>query len=225
MIEKDVFAAENPYGMNYKLFYPETLAEDLPLLVFLHGAGERGKEISHLYRHGVPKLLCEGKQIPAVVLCPQCPTWCIWDNVVDKVKGIIDTVVAQFGIKKDRICLTGGSMGGYGTWMMAATYRSFFSAIAPVAGGGIAWRAANYRTTPVRAFCGEKDIDVLPMYSQLMVDAVNEKGGNATYISLPDLGHNDGIDYAYRNTDLLDWLLAQRRTDFTEIPAVCAEYF
>ena len=89
MIDKDVLAAENPYGMNYKLFYPETLAEELPLLVFLHGAGERGKEISHLYRHGVPKLLCEGMQIPAVVLCPQCPANAVLDNVVYKLKELI----------------------------------------------------------------------------------------------------------------------------------------
>ena len=225
MIEKDILATQNAYGINYKLFYPETVTEDTPLLVFLHGAGERGGDLSHLYRHGVPKLLHEGVQIPAVVLCPQCPTWCVWDNVVDKVKGVIDAVALQFHIKKDRISLTGGSMGGYGTWMMAATYRSFFAAIAPIAGGGMAWRGANYRTTPVRAFCGENDTSVLPMYSQLMVDAVNACGGNATYIPLQNLGHNDGIDYAYRHTDLIEWLLSQRRTDFSEVPAVCSEYF
>lgn len=224
MNQKQFFFSDNKYEMNYAVHYPDNY-EDLPLLVYLHGAGERGTEISHLYRHGVAKLLDEGMEIPAVVLIPQCPTWCVWNNVVDRVKGIIDEVAAEYNIKPDRICITGSSMGGFGTFMMGKTYNNFFSAIAPVAGGGMSWRGGNLRTTPVLAYHGTADTCVPPIYSELMVDAVKSYNGNAEYIPLEGFGHNDGIDYAYRSTDLLERLLAFRRTDFTPVKEFCSEWF
>ena len=215
---------DNGYNMNYEVFCPEQYAE-LPLLVYLHGAGERGGVLEHVERHGVPKLILEGRDIPAVVLCPQCPEWAVWDNVVRDLKAVIDHVAEEFRIQKDRICITGSSMGGYGTWMMGKTYTNFFSAIGPVAGGGMAWRTSNLRTTPVLAVHGAADDDVLPIYSTLMVDGVNAAGGSARLILLPGEGHNDGIDSAYRHTELIDWLLAQRRTDFEPVAENCSEYF
>ena len=217
-------SCENTFNMNYEVFFPENY-EDLPLLVYLHGAGERGGVLEHVERHAVPKLILEGREFPAVVLCPQCPEWAVWDNVVRDVKAVIDHVVKEFGIKKDRICITGSSMGGYGTWMMGKTYTNFFSALGPVAGGGMAGRTSNLRTTPVLAVHGDADDVVLPIYSTLMVDGVNAAGGCARLILLPGEDHNDGIDSAYRNTELIDWLLTQRRTDFEPVPENCSEYF
>ncbi len=217
-------SCDNKFNMNYEVFYPEDYKE-LPLLIFLHGAGERGGVLEHVERHGVPKLILEGREIPAVVLCPQCPEWAVWDNVVRDLKAVIDHIVDEFQIQKDRICITGASMGGYGTWMMGKTYTNFFSAIGPVAGGGMAWRTSNLRTTPVLALHGTADDVVLPIYSQLMVDGVNASGGNARLILLDGMDHGDGIDYAYRSTELIEWLLAQRRTDFTPVPENCSEYF
>lgn len=102
---KESLHHENQFGMNYKVFYPDA-EEDLPLIVYLHGAGERGTRISHLDRHGLPKLIREGREVPAVVLAPQCPEWCVWDNIADKVKQMIDCVVREFHIEKDRISMT-----------------------------------------------------------------------------------------------------------------------
>ncbi len=215
---------ENKFGINYEIFYPDSY-ENLPLLIYLHGAGERGVKIEHLSRHGVPKLISEGKEIPAVVLCPQCPTHFVWDNIVSEVKQIIDSVVTEFGIKNDRICITGSSMGGFGTWMMGLTYPDFFAGIAPVSGGGMSWRAPNLRTTPVYAFHGDGDSLVPMTYSRLMTDAVNEAGGSAELYVIEGYGHNNAIDYAYRNTNLLSWLLGQRRTNFDKIPEFCSECF
>lgn len=215
---------QNKFNMNYMLFYPDNY-ENLPLVVYLHGAGERGTTIKHLYRNGIPKLIQEGKDIPAVILCPQCPDWCVWDNVVESVKGIIDIVVKEFSIKKDRICITGASMGGFGTWMMGKTYNNFFSAMAPVAGGGMSWRASNLMSTPVLAVHGDKDTAVPVIYSELMVEAVNRSGGKAELIVLNGMEHNDGIDFAYRNTKLIDWLLSQRRSSFESVPEYCSEMF
>lgn len=221
---KDYMYNENEFGMNYKVFYPDHY-EDLPLIVYLHGAGERGTDSSHLYRHGIPKLISEGKEYPAVILCPQCPAFNVWDNIVDRVKGIIDSVAEEYHIKNDRIAITGSSMGGFGTWMMGKTYPMFFAGIAPVAGGGMSWRTPKLRTTPVFAVHGNQD-DVVPfVYSQLMVNATNANGGRAELIELDGYGHNDGIDYAYRNTKLIDWLMNQRRTSFDYVPEVCEEMF
>lgn len=215
---------QNPFNMTYDVYFPDEY-RGLPLLVYLHGAGERGTEISHVYRHGVPKLIHEGQEIPAVVLCPQCPTWAVWDNVVSTVKAVIDHVAAQFAILPDRICITGSSMGGFGTWMMGKTYPNFFSAIGPVAGGGMSWRCSNLRTTPVYAIHGGADSCVPPIYSELMVNSVNAAGGKGKLLLLEGKEHNDGIDDAYRNTDLIPWLLSMRRTDFSIIPEFCCENF
>lgn len=221
---KNYMHNENDFGMNYIVFHPDEY-RDLPLLVYLHGAGERGKDISHLYRHGIPKLIGEGREINAVVLCPQCPEHRVWNNVVDITKGIIDKVADEFEIKKDRICITGSSMGGFGTWMMGKTYPSFFAGIAPVAGGGMSWRTAKLKTTPVLAFHGTEDDTVPYIYSKLMTDGVNNSGGQAELIALEGYGHNDGIDFAYKNTQIIDWLINQRRTNFEYVPEICEEIF
>lgn len=221
---KNCFYSDNKFGMNYFVAFPKEY-EELPLIVYLHGAGERGKNIEHLYRHGIPKLLKEGKEYPAIILCPQCPEMYVWDNVVADLKGIIDSVVNECGVKNDRIAITGSSMGGFGTWMMGKTYPTFFSGIAPVAGGGMSWRTSKLVSTPVFAVHGTVDGAVPIVYSQLMVDGVNGYGGKATLLKLDDMGHNDGIDYAYRNTELIDWLIKQRRTNFDYIKEFCEDLF
>ena len=215
------------FSMNDRVYVPKETKE-LPLLVYLHGAGERGDtpdKIDHILRHGIPKLINEGREFPAVVLCPQCPTNAVWDNIVFEVKALIDTVAREYAILPDRILLTGSSMGGYGTFAMALAFPSFFAAIAPVSGGNMSWRASNLKTTPVIAAHGACDTLVPPVCSELMVDAVNAAGGKAELLLLDGMGHNDAIDYAYRQTDLIDRLLAYRRTDFTPVPEFCHECF
>ena len=210
--------------MNYGVAFPEA-NQDLPLLIYLHGAGERGKKFDHVYRHGVPKLIKEGRDFPAVILFPQCPTQFIWNNMVKELKCVIDAVVAEYGIRKDRIMLTGSSMGGYGTWEMAMCYPEMFAAIAPVAGGGVAWRASKLIKTPVLAYHGAEDDDVLISQSEVMVDFTNHFGGTAELHALQGLGHNDGIDYSYRETDLISRLISYRKSDFSRIPEPCEEHF
>ncbi|MBE5956208.1 MAG: phospholipase [Lachnospiraceae bacterium] len=215
---------ENSYGISYQMFYPDKY-EDNPLIVFLHGAGERGTDISHVDRWALPRLLKSGLKIPAVILCPQCPVEYTWDNIVKELKALIDEVVEKFQIKKDRILITGASMGGFGTWSMGINYPTFFAGIAPVAGGGMSWRASNLISTPVYAVHGEKDGTVPVIYSQLMVDGVKACGGKVEFISLAGMDHGDGIEYAYEHTQLIEWLLKQRRKDFSAVAEACSEYF
>ncbi len=224
MIKKVYRHDENEFGMNFLVYHPEK-CENLPMIVYLHGAGERGTALEHLYRHGIAKMMNNGLELPAVVLCPQCPTWAVWDNVVDKVKSLIDFVAAEFAVDTSRITLTGSSMGGYGTFSMGLTYPNFFAGIAPVSGGGMSWRAVRLRNTPVLAVHGEKDNLVPFVCSQLMVENLRNGGGNVELIALKNFGHNDGIDFAYRSTKLISWLLAQKRTDFDHVPDVCEDCF
>lgn len=216
-------------ALNAVLYTPDTdpdnASGELPLIVYLHGAGERGLVRDHIFRHGIPKLIREGKEINAAVLAPQCPEWAVWDNVVRELKSLIDDAIVLLGIKRDRVSLTGSSMGGFGTWSMGITYPDFFSAIAPVAGGGMSWRASKLGTTPVFAYHGAIDSVVPPVYSELMVNAINASGGHAGLTLLPGFEHNDGIDYAYRNTDLIDKLISARRTVFTAPPEICHDMF
>lgn len=215
---------ENRFGMNYLAFHPDDCRE-LPLLIYLHGAGERGTNPEHVFRHAVPKLIRQGKEYPAVVLCPQCPAEYVWDNVVRELKAMIDKVAADFSILPDRICITGSSMGGFGTWMMGLTYSGFFSAIAPVAGGGMAWRVTNLVNTPVYAVHGLQDDAVLPVHSQMMCDRLRRNGGSAKLVLLEGKGHNDGIDCAYEEMDMVDWLLQQRKRDLPPIPEALSDLF
>lgn len=217
-------SAEQDGKMNYAVFYPDNY-ENLPLITYLHGAGERGLKYDHVYRHAIPQMIFEGKEYPAVFLIPQCPGEYVWDNVVVDLKRIIDTVARDFSILPDRIALTGSSMGGYGTWMMGMTYGNFFSGIAPVAGGAMQWRAVNLISTPVYAIHGSDDVVVLPIHSELTCKALNSVGGNAKLKILSGFSHNDGINYAYSDTDVIDWLIAQRRTDFSAVKEAISDMF
>ena len=211
-------------NMNYGVAYPNDY-KDFPLLVYLHGAGERGKNFEHIYRHGIPKLIKEGRTFNAVILFPQCPGAFIWNNMVKELKSLIDQVAEEYGILKDRIVLTGSSMGGYGTWEMAMCYPEIFAAIAPVAGGGVVWRTSKLKNIPVLAYHGEKDMVVPISQSKIMVDFTKQNGGNAELNVLVDYEHNDGIDYAYRETNLIERLISYRKQHFDYVFEPCEEFF
>ena len=211
--------------MNYEVFTPNENTKNLPMIVYLHGAGERGSRIDHLARHAIPKMLEAGTELPAVVLCPQCPANCVWDNIPFELMKIIEKTADSYSVDRDRISLTGSSMGGFGTWMTGLTFPTFFAAIAPVSGGGMSWRCGNLQTTPVRAYHGDKDTTVPMIYSDLMVNEVNQKGGDAELVVLKGLGHNDGINFAYTETDLIAWLLSHTRTDRTPVPEAYSNGF
>ena len=192
---------------------PDT--ESLPLMVFLHGAGERGTDVSCLRSVvGLPSLfeadpLYHGLRV--ITLSPQCPEDYIWPNLVLALRELIETVAAQCRVDRRAITITGCSMGGFGTWEMICAYPDLFAAAAPICGGGLTWRAGLLRTLPLRVFHGAVDSVVPLTYSQLMVDAVNAAGGHADLTVFPGVDHDSWIP-AYRDTDVIDWLAAQRRT-------------
>ncbi len=225
MIKREVYKRAENEKINYIVYTPKELKNSLPLIVFLHGAGERGTNIDHIPKLGLPRLVEEGYEYDAIILCPQCHEALVWNNVVCELKEVIDRVAEKYGADKSRISITGGSMGGFGTWEMGLCFPNFFSAIAPVCGGGLSWRTSNLVTTPVFAFHGRKDQIVPLIYSELMVDGVNKNGGSATLTVFEELGHNDAIDEAYRNTDLVERLMTVRRESFEPVSEAFSQYF
>ncbi len=220
MMKETIVMANDECRMNYMVFEPASTA-DLPLVVYLHGAGERGENVDNVCRRGLPKLVREGQEYPAVILCPQCPRHLIWNNIVEEVKALIEKIAARYSIDRGRILITGSSMGGYGTWEMIMSFPTLFAAAAPVAGGGVCWRVGRVRGLPMKAYHGTADGVVPPINSRMLTDQLP----NGELVLLEGMDHGGGIDYAYRETDLMDWLLPHRRTDFTRVPEICEDWF
>ena len=199
--------------MPYWLYTPENPGENKPLVVFLHGSAERGSDGKAVQVRSLAKRIYLGKWMPdAYVICPQCKERFDWNSQVEKLKALIDNVVQELKPDPTRISITGISMGGYGTWAMGIHYPEFFSAIAPICGGGLSWRcpALAEAKMPIWAFHGDAD-EIFPVNNSIeMVDAVNAAGGNAKLTLCHNVLHNCW-DFAYDETRLLDWLLEQKR--------------
>lgn len=194
---------------------PQILKKNLPLIVFLHGAGERGngsnEEIGRVESNGVLTFTPENEERDCIMLIPQCPEDTTWCGHIESVKKLIDSVIQKYDIDTHRVYLTGLSMGGFGTWYTALTYPKLFAAIVPVCGGGMPWNSYML-DMPVWAFHGSLDTSVLPSNSIDMINALmkNKKPElDVRFNLLTGVGHN-AWDYAYTN-ELYDWIMAQRR--------------
>ncbi|OHB48409.1 MAG: phospholipase [Planctomycetes bacterium GWF2_41_51] len=198
-------------SLKYLLYLPKDYekSEKWPLIIFLHGAGERGTDLNQLKVHGIPKIIEQKKDFPFVVVSPQCPANGWWNDYTEHLKLLIDQIKANYKIDVSRVYLTGLSMGGFATWYMAERYPQDFAAVAPVCGGGELF-FANRIKAPVWAFHGAKD-DVVPLKrSQEMVDAVKAVGGDVKFTIYPELGHNCW-DAAYDNEELFKWFLSHKK--------------
>ncbi len=196
-------------SMNYLVALPESHNKEdrLPMIVFLHGAGERGNDVEKVKVHGLAKTYEKHTPRGFIVLSPQCPADRVWDNYVEELMELIELVADEYGADKKRISITGLSMGGFGTWVMGITYPNYFSAMAPICGGGMEWRAPILKDVPIKAFHGVLDPTVPVKRSIEMVKAVNRAGGKATITLYGKIGHNSW-DLAYTGSELVDWLIS-----------------
>jgi predicted peptidase len=179
-----------------------------PLMLFLHGAGERGDDIGLVRGYGIPKAIDDGFEIPAIAVSPQCPAGERWSASL--LAALLDAVEAELRVGPDRIYLTGLSMGGFGAWALALAQPHRFAALVPVCGGGDARAVGVLRHLPVWAFHGARD-DVVPLLrSEEMVEALQRAGGDVRFTVYPNAGH-DSWTAAYAEPELYRWLFAQRR--------------
>ena len=196
--------------MDYLLYLPKDYEkkEAWPLLLFLHGAGERGNDLELVKRHGPPKLIEAGREFPFLVVSPQCPANRWWDT--GALTMLLDELIARYRVDQDRIYVTGLSMGGYGTWSLASQTPERFAAIVPICGGGERYWARSMKQLPVWVFHGAKDAVVPLERSQEMVEALKKQGGNVKLTVYTDAGH-DAWTETYNNPQLYEWLLEQKR--------------
>lgn len=201
-----------PLRSGYLVHLPDEPAEDgerWPLLVFLHGAGERGDDLERVKAHGPPSLAGGGQELPFVIASPQCPPRRYWD--VLWLSALLDELTATQPVDADRIYLTGISLGGYGAWHWACGEPERFAALAPICGGGNPGLACSLVGLPIWAFHGARDVVVPPRESEAMVDAVRDCGGEARLTVYPDVGH-DSWTRTYRTGEVFDWLLEHTRS-------------
>jgi predicted peptidase len=200
--------------LNYLLYLPTDYKSETkqrwPMIMFLHGLGERGDDVELLKVHGIPKILETRREFPFIAVSPQCPGESWWPQEVDALKALVDYVADHYAVDQKRIYLTGLSMGGFGTWSLGIAYPERFAAIAPICGGGVPPLAGALKDVPTWAFHGALD-DVVPLKaSEDMVNVLRESGGDVKLTIYPDLGH-DSWTVTYDNPELYTWFLQHQR--------------
>lgn len=183
--------------------------EKLPVIVFLHGAGERGTNLDLVKVHGIPMLFSKDPDyhgLRVITLSPQCPHDMVWSSLVYPLRQWIDEAVEEFGGDPKRISITGLSMGGFGTWSMITAMPDYFTCAAPICGGGLSWLCGCLKGKKLRVYHGLDDTAVPFAYSQLMVDAARAAGADVTLTAYDHVGHGSWIK-AYGETDLVEWLV------------------
>ncbi|MBN2138059.1 MAG: prolyl oligopeptidase family serine peptidase [Sedimentisphaerales bacterium] len=200
-------------GIDYLLYLPKGYGEkeqEWPLMMFLHGAGERGDDLNKVKVHGPPKLAEGGKDLGFIIVSPQCPRDDWWTEKTEVLINLLDEIEERYDVDASRVYLTGLSMGGYGTWTLGSAYPERFAAIVPICGGGKRFSGWRLKDVPVWAFHGGKD-NVVPLSeSEDMVKAVKQAGGDAKLTVYPDAGH-DSWTATYDDPALYEWLLEHRK--------------
>lgn len=210
--------------LGYLLYLPADYGKDdtkkWPVILFLHGSGEAGDgttQLNKVKQHGPPKLIGQKKEFAFIVVSPQNP-------IADKtkpgprgwdpkaLKGLLDEVLAKHKqADAKRLYLTGLSMGGFGSWSMAAAYPDTFAAIAPICGGGDPASANKIKDLPIWVFHGEKDPTVKIERSVAMVDALKAAGAkDVQFTRYPEAGH-DSWTATYNDPKLYEWFLSHSK--------------
>lgn len=183
-----------------------------PLILFLHGAGERGSDIQKVAVHGIPKIAAAQDDFPFIAVSPQCPGGSWWTSEAEALEALLAEVIATHNVDESRVYLTGLSMGGFGSWALAIRNPDLFAAVAPICGGGDPEKVAAIKDVPVWNFHGAEDSVVDPKQSQAMVDALEAVGGDVKYTLYPGVDH-DSWTATYDNPELYEWFLSHRNDD------------
>jgi predicted peptidase len=223
IFDKLLFTADKD-TLPYRLLKPVNpqAKKKFPLVIFLHGAGERGNDNEVQIRH-ISELFLDTRnrgKYPCYLLAPQCAKKEWWASFQNKslsktpsrpmqlVIDLIEKTIKEYPIDESRIYITGLSMGGYGTWELIARFPHKFAAAVPVCGGGDPKTASEIKNIPIWAFHGALDKIVAPQETRTMIHALQEAGGKPGFTEYPDIEHNSWIN-AYREPHLIPWLFEQ----------------
>ena len=191
--------------------YPKEMKDNLPLIVQLHGAGERGdgdSELSLVEVHGFSHVLTDDVDKDCILVQPQCKKGTFWAADVQSIIRFIEQVAQEFRVDRKRIYLCGISMGAFGTWYTAMACPEMFAAIAPCCGGGMPWNA-GVLTMPIWAFHGDDDTVVNVRESIEMVESARLTNDDVKLTIYEGVGHNSWTK-AF-SSELLNWILSKRK--------------
>jgi len=197
-------------SVHYWLFLPADYGKKeqaWPLMLFLHGAGERGDNLEVVKKHGPPKLVDKQPDFPFILVSPQCPSGKRWEP--SQLIQLVDQVSKNHKVDSTRVYCTGHSMGGYGTWSLAAAHPTRFAACAPICGGGDVKTAEKLVPVPLWVFHGAKDTAVPLKRSEEMVDAIKAAKGNVKLTVYPEAAHDSWTE-SYNNPELYKWFLSHQ---------------
>ena len=220
---KKVFDARSGLALNYAILYPDNFnpEQKYPVLLFLHGSGERGDDNELQLFHGGELMRTTDELTNVIVIIPQCPVYSGWtftggegypyaavENPVEvAVKELVDSFIKLGFADQDRIYGTGLSMGGMGILDMAVRYSDYFAAIEPICGGINPQRCSEYKgRTAFRFFHGTDDTSVNPDGSRLANKALIEAGHESSIVEYPGVGHGSWHN-AFAEPDFFSWLL------------------
>lgn len=182
-----------------------------PLLLFLHGSGERGSDLQRVKAQGPLKLAARGWDFPFVVVAPQCPEKAWWSPLL--LDDLVEQICSEYRIDRSRLYVTGLSMGGYGTWNLIGRYPGKYAAAVPICGGALPSLAPKIKDVPVWVFHGDQD-DAVPLEKSTgIVSALEKQGGHPKLTVYPGVGHNSWTQ-TYENPAVYAWLLQQRKIGF-----------
>jgi predicted peptidase len=186
-----------------------------PLVLFLHGAGERGDDLTLVKKHGIPRVAEERRvpgfeDLPFISVSPQCPSESRWSRETLALSALLDEIEETHRVDPDRIYVTGLSMGGFGTFALAAAEPHRFAAIVPICGGGMRTDTRRLFHIPTWVFHGAKDTTVPLSSSAEMVEWLARSGGSPRFTVYPDAAHDSWTE-TYDNPDLYRWLLSHTR--------------
>jgi predicted peptidase len=199
-----------PYALHVPSGYQLDESKKWPLVLFLHGASERGDDPSPLAVHGPVKQAAQGADLPFVVVAPQCPAYSTWSCELDGLYALIEEVSAHHRIDADRVYCTGLSMGGTGTWALAARFPNRFAAVVPICGAWMPEIAPRIAELPVWTFHGEEDSSIPVKHTEQVVGALRNLGSPVRFTRYPGVGH-DSWTRTYDNPEVYEWMLEQRR--------------
>ncbi len=201
--------------MPYVVYVPRdyTPTKKYPVILFLHGAGERGNDGIRQTQVGIGSAIRSyPDRFPCLVVMPQCPADRWWrGEELEAAYGCLQQTMKEFSCDPQRVYLTGLSMGGFGSWEMVVKYPDTFAAAIPICGRGDTSQAEKIKHVPIWVFHGDADNLVPVAFSREMVDALKKVGSTVVkYTELPGIGHNSW-DPAYSSAEVMKWLLEQKK--------------
>lgn len=202
-------------SLPYVVYVPKDYSADKqwPVVLFLHGSGERGTDGLKQSQVGIGTAVrMFPERYPAIMVMPQCAPNERWSGTMANLAlKALDQTMAEYRCDASRQYLTGLSMGGYGSWLIASEHPTRFAAVVPICGGGKPEDAPKIKGLPIWAYHGDADNVVPPARSREMVDAIKAAGGTLVkYTELPGVGHNSW-DAAYADKAMAEWLFQQKR--------------